>query len=447
MGKKRSEESEGQVGEILLDLEPGMEPGPDVLAGSRSDPSRPDDGEPPPYRSGLTRRQMLLGAGALALVGGAWWLNERSRTAPGRTAGPAVPTAPAVRPGPRPLWVHRGITAQTPELLVGSVSLPVFVDGDKLLTLDPATGAERRRIDLSDGEDRVDASSRPFVASPALAGAERVFDSRIGRIRSFHLTDPSADWQLPCPPELGGSDEQVQLQTCVDGTLYGMTSPMGPDNRTAVFAFSAETGRPVWIHQLAKEDWLWGVLPAPGDRLLGLAGAGALVSLKAADGSREWSVSVGEQFSVRGLGPEHVYASDRVGGMQAIRLGDGSTAWTITPEQSDSWRCLWAKAVDGDVLLLRDDSQVTRHAAADGARKWSVKVPFRLDLRNYPILVRDTLYIPGPADAGVCAMDVHTGELRWQFRDSSPGIQVWHLGADGDRLFAGHDLQLYALPL
>ncbi|MFB7663192.1 PQQ-binding-like beta-propeller repeat protein [Kitasatospora sp. NPDC056138] len=447
MGKKRPDESAEQVGEILLDPEPGMEPSPDVLADSRPDPSRPDGGEPPPYRTGLTRRQIFAGVGALALAGGAWWLNEGSPGVPGLTANPAVPTAPAVRPGPRPLWVHRGVVAQSPESLVGYTSLPVFADGDTLLVLDPATGAERRRIDLSDGKDREGAPSRPSLSPPALAGADRVFDSWIGRIRSVHLTDPSADWQLPCPPELGGSDEQVQLQTCVDGVLYGTTGPTGQGEPTTVFALSAEAGRLLWIHRLAREDWLSGVLPAPGGRLLGLEGAGQLVMLKAADGSREWSVPVGEQFSVRGLGPEHVYTSDRVGGMQAIRLGDGGTAWTITPEQGDTWRYLWARAVDGDVLLLRDDSRLARHAAADGARKWSVKVPFRLDYRSIPVLVRDTLYVPGPADAGVCAVDVHTGELRWQFRDSGPGVQVWNLRTDGERLFAGRDLQLYALPL
>ncbi|MFD0350700.1 PQQ-binding-like beta-propeller repeat protein [Kitasatospora aburaviensis] len=56
------------------------------------------------------------------------------------------------------------------------------------------------------------------------------------------------------------------------------------------------------------------------------------------------------------------------------------------------------------------------------------------------------LLVPGPAAAGVRALDAATGEERWTFRDSGPGVDVWSLAADDHRLYAGHDDVLHALP-
>ncbi|MGE7438453.1 outer membrane protein assembly factor BamB family protein [Kitasatospora sp. NPDC001175] len=440
MGKKLPEEPGEPVGEIMLDLEPGMEPSLEVLAGS---PVRED--EPEPYRGGLTRRQLLLGAGALALVGGVWWLNDGAPAAPVKSADP---TAPAVPPGSRPLWVHRGVAASKVDRIPGSAVLPLFVADDELLVLDPATGAERRRIDLSEGEPTPTPGepSPPPGLNPPMVVGERIFDARSGRIRSFHLTDPAADWQLPCPPELGDPGT-VRLQDCVDGVLYGMAWQRRRVDGTALFGLSSDTGRTLWSHRLPQGTWYERFFPIAGGRLLAYGGQGELSLLKSGDTSRSWSVQTGADAYLAGLGPEHVYTSSQLGGVQAIRLADGGAAWTITPEQGDSWRYLGAAPADGDILLLRDDGRIDRHDPADGKRKWSARVPFRLDPRSDPLLVGDTLYVPGPADLGVCALDVRTGQLRWQFRDSGPGVQVWHLGTDGSRLFAGHDAQLFGLPL
>ncbi|MGK4585546.1 outer membrane protein assembly factor BamB family protein [Kitasatospora sp. HPMI-4] len=446
--KARAEESGERVGETLLDLEPGMEAGPEAPTGAGSASFR-EESEPEPYRSGVTRRQLILGAGGLAVVGGAWWLNGGAPNARRRSAKPAVPSGQAIGPGPRPLWVHRDVAVQTADGLTGAFTLPVFVDNGNLLTLDPVTGAGRRRIDLSEGEPQPEPGEGPVPpgANPAFAGGDRVFDSRIGRIRSFHLTDPAADWQLSCPPELGGPDSTPQLMSCDDGVLYGMTWQEQRADVAALFALAGETGRPLWVHQQPEGVWYSGFLPVPGGRLLVRSGPGELVSLKADDGARQWSVQAGEQVVLGGVGPEHVYTINRTGGVQAIRLADGGTAWALAPEQSDTWRYLRAVAVDGDVLLLRDDGRIARHDPADGKQKWAVTLPFRIDSRCCPVPVRDTLYVPGPADQGVRAIDIHTGEPRWQFRDSASGVQYWSLGTDGSRLFAGHDTQLYGLPI
>lgn len=113
----------------------------------------------------------------------------------------------------------------------------------------------------------------------------------------------------------------------------------------------------------------------------------------------------------------------------------------------ESWRCLKPLPADGAVYVPRDSGLLTRNSAVDGREVWSCRLPFRLDSRSRPLLVGKTLFVPGPADGGVCAVDTENGTIRWTFRDSGPGIQVWTLSTDGRRLFAGHDTVLYALPV
>ncbi|MDH6129909.1 PQQ-binding-like beta-propeller repeat protein [Kitasatospora sp. GP82] len=218
-----------------------------------------------------------------------------------------------------------------------------------------------------------------------------------------------------------------------------------PDRKSSVFAVAVESRRLLWARPDA--NGLRGLTPAPGHRLLASSAAGEMVSLDAADGSRQWSVPVGELSAIRGTDDRHVYLATGAGGVNVLRLADGGTEWTLTPEQGDTWRCLWVVAADDNVLILRDKGELTCNATRSGEQRWSAALPFRLDLRCRPVLVRDTLYVPGGASEGVCAVDIRTGRLRWTFRDSSPGVQVWTLSTDGERLFAGHDTQLNALPL
>lgn len=63
-----------------------------------------------------------------------------------------------------------------------------------------------------------------------------------------------------------------------------------------------------------------------------------------------------------------------------------------------------------------------------------------------PLVVGRVLYVPGGADNGVTAVDVADGRILWTFTDGLPGVDVWWLGTDGERLFAGHDSVLHALP-
>lgn len=398
-------------------------------------------GEPDGPR--LSRRRLLAGAGALA-AGGALWAFTRSAGG-GSTPAPPRP-APTRLAGPEPLWTYRGPEAMTPERLTDRPGRPVFLSRGGLQVLDPATGARLRTLAFpAPGKDWP--SDLELPAARVVVGADRVFTSSRGHLDSRHLSDSAADWSLPLPEPLDGT---VDLFGCDGTTLYGRSwaAPTNSDRINAtLFALRIEDRSLRWSRPAEDVDvplaTSTDLLPARASE----NGTTRLVLLDAADGHRLWTVSADENLRWAAADREHVYAPDGQFGLRALRPADGTPRWSVLPGPSEEWRCLPPVSDGARVYVPRDNGLITAHDAATGARLWSHRVPFRLDRRSRPLLAGPALYVPGPAAAGICALDAGSGTELWTFRDSGPGVDVWTLSADSAHLYAGHDDTLHALPL
>ncbi|MEV0536022.1 PQQ-binding-like beta-propeller repeat protein [Kitasatospora sp. NPDC050463] len=405
----------------------------DVLSGGAE-----DDGGPRP-----TRRRLLAGAGLLA-AGAAAWAFARSAGGPDPAPPRPLPTRLA---GPEPLWTYRGREPMAPERLNGRPAVPVLLSREGLQVLDPATGKPLRMLTFAavraNWPDDVDQPGTRVVV-----GADRVFTTSNGHVDSHHLTDPASEWSLPLPEESGSGT--VTLFGCAGDVVYGAVQPRPYAGGDRLFAVHVPERRLLWTRAaLGGERPLTPVTSAGGRVPVfdNSADGAHLALLEAATGKRLWAVPAEAGLTWAVADAEHVYAPEGPAGLRALRLADGAPHWSVRPGPADEWRLLPPVTGGPRVYLFRDNGLVTAHDVTTGDRLWERHLPFRLDRRSHPLLAGPALYVPGPAAAGVCALDAATGEERWTFRDSGPGVDVWSLSNDPTRLYAGHDDVLHALPL
>ncbi|MFD9594644.1 PQQ-binding-like beta-propeller repeat protein [Kitasatospora sp. NPDC059973] len=388
----------------------------------------------------LTRRPLLTGAGVLA-AGAAVWAFARSADEPAPAPPRPLPTRVA---GPQPLWTYRGREAMASERLTGRPAVPVFLTREGLQVLDPADGRPLRLLSFAAAKaDWPNDVQQP--GAHVVVGPDRVFTTSNGHLDSHHLTDPAAGWSLPLPEVLGNGT--VTLFGCAGDVVYGEFEPRPFTGDGRLFAVHVTDRRVLWSRPSEGERPL-SPLTAAGGRVPAFDGsAGGLRLLEAATGKRLWTVPTDRGTGWAVTDPEHVYAPLGPAGLRALRVADGGPHWSVVPGPADEWRLLPPVAGGALVHLFRDNGLVTAHAADTGAQVWEHRLPFRLDRRSSPLLAGPVLYVPGPAAAGVRALDAATGEERWTFRDSGPGVDVWSLSHDATRLYAGHDDVLHALPL
>ncbi|MGW4650001.1 outer membrane protein assembly factor BamB family protein [Kitasatospora sp. NPDC004289] len=395
-----------QVGSIVFD-EPegdGSRVGPEELAAGPAAP-RP------------SRRQLLFGGAGLAAAGAAaWWW--------GRAGG--EPERPSAVEGPVPIWTFRAPEAQAPERVTGRTVLPMVATGEELFLLTPETGAVAKRMAMPGGPD-----------DTLLAAGDLLYQTRIGR---FSAHGYGISLEVVNPPALDPSWELL----AVEGEfLYGRTRDL-PDEK--LFALSATSGAMVWSRPGMGEDggFLMDFQSVAGTRtLLARSTRDEVVALNGFTGELLWSARADQGLTWREAGFEHAYVAHRATGIRSLSLRDGSVEW-IVEEQGDT-RLLRPYATGGDVYLLRDNGVVSRNELTDGRELWSCQLPFRLDARCRPVAVAGSLFVPGPVGGGVCALNERTGEIRWTFRDTEPGVQYWRVATDGRHLFIGHDKVLYGL--
>ncbi|MEU9041569.1 MULTISPECIES: PQQ-binding-like beta-propeller repeat protein [unclassified Kitasatospora] len=398
----------------------------------------------------LSRRGMLIGAGVLA-AGGAVWALGRS-DAGGAVAPRPTRPQPTALSGPTPAWTYRGPQAMTPERLTDPPGRPVYLSKTGLQVLDPADGTAARLLVFDPPESR-DWPSDLDMLGKVVVGPDRLFATTYeGHLEARHFTDPAADWSLPLPDELGGT--QTRLTGYDHGTLYGYSwaGPRPPEapSENRLFALRVADRSFLWSVPTEREEQP--VTPATmiGGSLLAcvrfLGNRAELVARDAATGRQLWTAPGDEGLRWCVTGSQDVYVPDGNGGVRALRP-TGEPRWTYSPARGESWRALPPVPDGPRVYVARDNGIVTGHDATTGAVEWTCRLPYLLDRRTHPLVADHTLFVPGTAVGGVSAIHTATGELGWTFRDSGPGRDVWSLAADGGHLYAGHDDILYALPL
>ncbi|MGF1431297.1 PQQ-binding-like beta-propeller repeat protein [Kitasatospora sp. LaBMicrA B282] len=451
---------------------PAGDAGPEAARPGVTEPgvTGPDRVEPTEVLSAAplnpARRRLLFGAAAV-LAGGAAWAAYGSATGHHRAA-PQPPPGPGPT-GPAARWTYHGTgTLQLDRLDQRVPHPPLYPAGGHLVQLDPDRGTERRRFTVP--------FSGPLTVagSLVLAGDEPDQGVQRGLITGYDLDSGSTDWQYALPsatasPTSGATPSTlrgletstVQVLGCDGEAVYCLVDlvtpggpggpgagPSGPGGRNAapdevrssLLALSLGTRQVIWQQAVADTDTVAMVAPVPGGRLL-VGGVDTLSLLDASTGNRLWRV-VAKGWCV--ADDQQLYLSDGNGGLRVLSLADGSARWTAVPDPGASWRFLPPLAGAGKVFLFTEDGLV-RAVDPTSAVRWSVGLPFRLDLRSRPLLLGDLLLVPGPADAGVVALDAATGAARWTFRDTEPGVDVWSVSTDGRRCYLGHDQVLHCV--
>ncbi|MFE0463201.1 PQQ-binding-like beta-propeller repeat protein, partial [Kitasatospora sp. NPDC058965] len=345
--------------------------------------------------------------------------------------------------GPQPLWSYRGRLAAA-DRLGAMPTAPVIAGTAGLLSLAPATGTPLRTLDIP--TDPPGASPDSPAAAIHCAGT-LALTTRQDRLLALDLLDPQADWSVRIP---GTAAEPVTAQVtgCDPQTVYGRTTAGRPPSATTeLFAVSLRTRALLWRVPCTGPDvWLSSpVLAGPG--LLLATRGGQLLRLDTDTGAQRWAVPIGEQSVRTAADADHCFLLRTDGSVTAVALSDGSTTWSTGTTAGAQWRGVGLSVADGRLVVLRDTGEVLCHDARTGARQWSQQLPFPLDPRTRPVPAGRQLVVPGPADAGVVALDAATGERRWQYRDRLPATSAWSATTDGRHLYVGHDRVLHALPL
>jgi outer membrane protein assembly factor BamB len=314
--------------------------------------------------------------------------------------GPGRTQAYDARTG-EPRWVHQtGPNAFV--VAVGDGWLVVAPQYGPLIGLDLATGKERWRFDLADGqgpESGTIAGDTLFVGtsfpSEGAVDAPVVYALELasGRQRWRSVLDPGTDLQWAAPVVDGG-------QVLVADTL----SHPGSAPASHLHALDAESGRRVWKADLhAPEQGFFADPPVVAGGLVYLATASRmLLAVDTRSGREVWRDEGG--FPVlAGVGAGLVIAliSDRLVAFDA----GGARHWQtpVGTGAGEQWVVL-----DGDAVLVAADGAVVAVEAATGAARWRASVGQAV---GPPVTAGERIYLA--TRNRLVALDRATGREAW----------------------------------
>jgi outer membrane protein assembly factor BamB len=254
-----------------------------------------------------------------------------------------------------------------------------------LMGLDLATGEERWRFQLADGqgpESGTIAGDTLFVGTsfPSEGAVEApvvyALDLATGNERWRAVLDPGTDLQWAAPVVDGG-------QVLVADTL----SHEGSASASHLHALDADTGRRRWkadLHASTQGFFAEGPVVAGGLAYLATA-SGMLVAVDTRSGREVWRDESGFP-GIAGVRAGLVIAliGDR---LAAFDAGGGARRWQTTVGRGEGEQ--WA-VLDGDAVLVAADGGLVAVDAATGAARWRAAVG---DATGRPVAVGGRIYV------------------------------------------------------
>ncbi|MEU4569168.1 PQQ-binding-like beta-propeller repeat protein [Micromonospora sp. NPDC023956] len=436
----------------------------------------PVDRLPEALRRGLTRRNAIVGAGAL----GAGALTWRLAGAPGLGGRPK-------RPAPKRRWrVSLGLE-QLVTLFVtdglayvtGTSKVSDVLSSAAIVALDPATGAQRWTFPTGDNADsvvidggvvyaKVDDGTTTYVHALDAASGQRRW--------SYQIVDDTVDF-------VGVSDGTVRLVVGgEDQRLHSLdakgkltrTAPL-PPNQGSFFlshgvlysssfrddeddvppyavATDATTGRQLW--RIAGAGRYIGALRSDGDVTFGYSAVKSrhttLLAWDARTGQQRWSLPLLVDVDPLHLGGGLLYlftADGRgpAGYLYVVDVAAGTVKWRARAAGAELFSALSVVFADQTVFFAGD--AVYAFDVATGARRWRTE---SLDIRyaSHLLLKSGKLLVtvaPNATDipTKLYALDAATGEVVWEYpitaKNSAPAPAVAGplvLVPDGDGICA-----------
>ncbi|WP_049928814.1 PQQ-binding-like beta-propeller repeat protein [Halopiger goleimassiliensis] len=198
--------------------------------------------------------------------------------------------------------------------------------------------------------------------------------------------------------------------TLVDGTLYFNTGD------GYVYAIDLESGEQVWRYDLENAGY-WG--PTVHDGVVYTTFQHKLFAIDAAEGELIWEREV-LSSSVRGRLYSPRPTDDGLivqGGNELHRVEYEAGDVTSLAELDDGWTNSLSAvpAIDDDAAYLASDETVYAIDLATGDVRWEFQNEEAIDLRDYdPVVVDGTVFV------GPYALDIANGSKRWELEAGTP---------------------------
>ncbi|MFB7665195.1 PQQ-binding-like beta-propeller repeat protein [Kitasatospora sp. NPDC056138] len=404
-------------------------------------------GDPAPAAK-PSRRAFLFGGGALAVAavgGGAVWALSPDQhhnppvPAPTGTAPQPVPkqSRPAGVP-PQPLWTYdaQGHLTSVPPLVIGGVLCP---QGDSLVALDTVTGKEKW-------------ARRDVPAVRLLAHKGLVYTQSDLQLVGFAADTGVPRWQYAGKDPKGDSLTSDGLLGVDDNAVYMLAnlSPAGVmfgSMTSGVAAISLDSQQEMWFQERKKDAAVFVAGMAAAGNVYYTDSSNNLVARSGKDGTQIWYADTGAPAAYPPASDDtQAYCLTERTGLQAVRLSDGKQQWKITVPSDEKRMFTPPLAAKGAVYASDGTPSVCGWDAATGKELWRCALPKSVSVLTAPVLVKDTLFVPGSFGAGVYAVDVKSASLRWTFSVQGGPSDDWSLSTDGERLFAQFGPHIYALP-
>ncbi|WP_285788214.1 PQQ-binding-like beta-propeller repeat protein [Micromonospora sp. NBRC 101691] len=414
---------------------------------SATSPSSPADRLPEALRRGLTRRNAIIGAGAL----GAGALTWKLAGAPGLGGRPERPT-------PKRRWKASLGLEQLVTLFVrdglayvtGASKVSDVLSSAAIVALDPATGAQRWTFPTGDTADsvivdggavyaKVDDGTTTYVhALDAASGQRRwsyqVADATVDLVGvsdgAFRLVVSGEDQRLlsldakgkPTPTAQLPPDQNVDFLS--HGVLY--SSSFGDEDDDVpplAVATDVTTGRQKWRIEGAGK--YIGALRSDGDVTFGYSAVESrhttLLAWDANTGRQRWSLPLLVDVDPLHLGGGLLYlftADGRgpAGYLYVVDTAAGTVRWRARAGRAELFSALSVVFADRTVFFAGD--AVYAFDVATGARRWRTE---SLDIRYVSTLLLDSgkLFVTVAPNAKghptkLYALDAATGEVVWE---------------------------------
>ncbi|MFI6226155.1 PQQ-binding-like beta-propeller repeat protein [Micromonospora echinospora] len=410
-------------------------------------PSSPADRLPEALRRGLTRRNAIIGAGALGAGALTWRLAGAPRLG-GRPERPIPKRRWKVSLGLEQfvtLFVRDGLAYVT-----GASKVSDVLSSAAIAALDPATGAQRWTFPTGDTADsviveggavyaKVDDGTTTYVHALDAASGQRRWSYQVAADTvdlvgvsdgTFRLVVGGEDQRLLSLDAKGKPTRTAQLPPGqnVDFLSHGVlySSSFGDEDDDvppSAVATDVTTGRQRWRIEGAGK--FIGALRSDGDVTFGYSAVESrhttLLAWDASTGRQRWSLPLLVDVDPLHLGGGLLYlftADGRgpAGYLYVVDVAAGTVKWRARAGRAELFSALSVVFADQTVFFAGD--AVYAFDVATGARRWRTE---SLDIRYVSTLLLDSgkLFVTVAPNAKgqptkLYALDAATGEVVWE---------------------------------
>jgi outer membrane protein assembly factor BamB len=392
-------------------------------------------------RARARRRRRLGGRVALSLLLVAGLGGLTSRLLEGRQpASPPQTTAPVPQRA-APLWTAKGPAAES----LAPRDRTLRAAGDLVIATTGFAGPGRTRAyDARTGRLRWAHWTGPSAFVVAVAGRSVVVAPQYGPLIGLDLATGRERWRFELADGQGPESGTIAGDTLFVGTSFPSEGAVDPP---VVYALDLATGRQRWRAVLDPgTDLQWGApVLAPGLVLVadtlshqGSAPASHLHALDTQTGRRRWRADL--------HAPEQGFFAERpvvTGDLAHLATVSGMLLAVDTRSGREVWRdeggfSALAGVRDGLVIALAGDRLVALDAAG-GARRWQTPIG-KGEGEQWAVLAGDAVLVAG--GGALVAVDAATGAARWR---AAVGDAVGPPVAAGGRVYVAAGDRLVAV--